>query len=142
MLLRQNLYLSNEFFTSMLCILSIIPCKIKLYSLMTGSVPVNILKIMLKPTELGPVCKATLHLLSQMLRNQWSVPSKTIVYSIQHRTQYPHQNQCSKNRPISKCIHPKNIITLPTLATDISKQITNHTAGMYQIHVNVCCLQI
>jgi len=37
---------------------------------------------MLKPTELGPECKVTLHLLSQMLKNQWSVPSKTIVYSI------------------------------------------------------------
>jgi hypothetical protein len=97
---------------------------------------------MLKPTELGPVCKVTLHLLSHMLRNQWSVPSNTTVYSIQHRKQYPHQNQCSKNRPISKCKHPKHIITLPTLATDISKQITNHTAGMYQIHENMCCLQI
>jgi len=65
---------------------------------------------MLKPTKLGPVCEATLHLLSQMLRNQWSAPSKTIVYSIQHRKQYPHQNECSKNRPISKCKHPKKIL--------------------------------
>jgi len=117
MLFRQNLYLNNRFFTSILCILSIIPCKIKLYSLRTGSVPVNILKTMLKPTELGPVCKATRHLLSLVLKNQWSLLSKTIVYSIQHRKQYPHQNHRSKNRTISRCKHLRNIITLPTLAT-------------------------
>lgn len=119
MLLRQNLYLNNGLFTSILRILSIIPCKIKLYSLRTGSVPVNTLKIMLKPTELGPVCIATRHLLSQMLRNQWSLLSKTIVYSIQDRKQYPYWNQCSKNRPISKCKHPTTIITLMTLVTCI-----------------------
>jgi hypothetical protein len=45
-----------------------------------------------------------------MLRSQWSLLSKTIVYSIQHRKQHRHKNLYSTNRPINVCKHPKNNI--------------------------------
>lgn len=90
----------------MLCTLSSIPCKIKPYSLRTGSVPVNVIKIMLKPTELGPVCKATLYLIPDA-EKLMVLPSKTTVYSIQHRKQHPHKSHYSKHRKINKCKHPK-----------------------------------
>jgi hypothetical protein len=93
----------------MLCTLSSIPCKIKLYGLRTGSVPVNILKIMLKPIEVGTICKATLHLIPNV-EKLIVLPSKTTVYSIQHRKQHPHKSQYSKNRQISKSKHPKKTL--------------------------------
>ena len=118
----------------MLCILSIIPCKIKLYSLRTGSVPVNILQIMLKPTELGPVCKATCHLLSQMLRNQRSLPSKTTVYSIMTGKSIPTETNALKTDQLINVNTQKHYNITDTGNMYISKQIANHIAGMYQIH--------